>query len=72
MLIVWNKELLPRDQQDLCVIDPHATFWPRNWAAPGIYSACLPTQWWISFSHQRHGMLWVLKYPDYCQVKYRV
>ena len=71
MLLVWNSLLVPRQQAQLRTIDPLVCFWPRSWQHSSIVNYAVPGEWWISFSHTRYGLVWILHYPDHSRVIYR-
>lgn len=70
MLIVWTTLLIPRDQQQLQIIDPRVHFWPRAWTPVEVYNAAIPSEWYISFSHNKYGLIWVLKRPEHSRIVY--
>jgi hypothetical protein len=71
MLLVWDTLLVPRQQAQLRDIDPRVVFWPRSWQYSLVADYAVPREWWISFSHSRLGLVWILYYPDHSRVVYR-
>lgn len=62
MLLVYLDLLLPRDQQRIKDLDHRAKYWPRSWASSYDYNHAVPCEWYISFSHRRCGLLWLIEY----------
>lgn len=71
MLVVYLAELRGQDQQHLADIDPAAHYWPRSHTSIELRCTALPSEWYISFSHQRYGCLWVLCYPELTRIIFR-
>lgn len=71
MLIIWHSELWVPMQEYLISLDTHASYWPRSYVHTKIYDAAIPLDWWISFSHPKFGIVWMLKYPEYSEIVYK-
>ena len=71
MLLVWTSLLVPQQQAQLRILDPSVNFWPRSWQYSLVADYAVPGEWWISFSHTRYGLVWILHYPDHSRVVYR-
>ncbi len=61
---------MPKEQQQLVVVDPRVAFWPASWMKDLGYSQAVPVEWWISFSCTKAGLVWCLRYPEYSRVVY--
>lgn len=70
MLIIWNTQLLPVEQQLLVRYDQRVVFWPASWMKQMGYNEAIPIEWWISFSMSSAGMLWCMRYPEYSRIVY--
>lgn len=70
MLLVWTTLLVPAQQAELRDIDPRVHFWPRSWQYSMSIDYSVPGEWWISFSHSRYGLIWILHYPENISVIY--
>ena len=71
MLLVWTSLLVPQQQAHLRTIDPRVCFWPRSWQYSLIADYAVPAEWWISFSHTRYGLVWILHHPLHSHIIYR-
>lgn len=71
MLLVWTSLLVPQQQAQLRTLDPLVSFWPREWRYSALADYPVPGQWWISFSHTRYGLIWIMYYPDHSRVVYQ-
>lgn len=70
MLVIWNTLLLPKEQLELCAVDPRVKFWPASWMKSLGYNEAMPIEWWISFSSQRSGLIWLMRHPGSSRVVY--
>ena len=69
MLIIWHDLLTVELRRELATLDPFACYWPF-----GIYRPIdqyLVTDWWIHFSTASQGLLWVIRYTELVEVRYR-
>lgn len=71
MLIVWHGELIVERQRAIVTLDSRASFWPRAWHYASNYNAAVPSEWWISFSQGKLGLIWTLRWPDHVEIVYR-
>lgn len=69
MLIIWHTQLDQEQEYQLTRLDLAVHYWPRSRVMRDLELE-QTTDWWISFSHCRFGMIWVLRYPRYSQIVY--
>lgn len=62
--------LLPKEQQELVVVDPRVVFWPACWMKSWGYNEVVPIEWWISFSSSRSGLMWIMRHPNNVRMIY--
>lgn len=70
MLIVWENLLPPPEQEYLVKIDPHVRFWPYRYFKNAGYNECIPIEWWISFSSNATGLIWLMHAPQFNRIIY--
>lgn len=63
VLIFWPDLLELRVQQRIVVLDPRAVFWPASYSLRSSINS-IPVEWWISFSSDRSGLIWLVEYGD--------
>lgn len=78
MLVVWHNQFTEEIKLDLVQVDPRAYYWPfgiskercSDWLYGNLRDDWISC-WWISFSSSRTGLIWVLKYGDLVEVRFR-
>ena len=70
MLIAWENILLEEDQRLLVRIDSQVCYWPCRYVKDSGYHSCIPIEWWILFSAQKYGLIWLLDRSRYSRVVY--
>jgi hypothetical protein len=68
MLLVYLEPFERSQQLLLASWQQGVTYWPRSWAYTDVYSAAIPTDWWLLFSNILYADMWIIKYPEHSRI----
>jgi hypothetical protein len=68
MLLVYLEPLALTQIQLLNTWSEYVRYWPRSRVNTHVYSAAIPTDYWLLFNQQLLATQWLLQYPDHTRV----